>query len=293
MAIDGVVLDAPDTPANAAAFGYSIGGRGGGAFPRVRLVAVAECGTHVVTHAAIAEAGESEGPLAQKLLPELPSGVLLLADRGFYAWAIWQRLLTQDIDAVFRVSSSLKLPPITEYPDGSYLSVLLPPKRQSPIRQSARKHSGGDIQAEYQWLLHEGTPCRVVEYEVEGSGEPYRIITTLLDHTHASAIEIAALYHERWEIENVFDEIEVHQISHGRVLRSKSPELVKQEVWGILLAHYTIRKLAHDASDLAEIDPDRLSFIRALRIIRRQLSSDTEFSPLHPDPNDPRTRYTP
>lgn len=293
MAMDGVVLDAPDTPANAAVFGYSIGGRGKGAFPRVRLVAVAECGTHAITHAIIAEAGENEGPLAQKLLPQLPAGVLLLADRGFYAYVIWQQLLGQGIDAVFRVASSLNLPAITEYPDGSYLSVLLPPARQSALRQSARVHGHGDKQAEYQWLLSNGTACRVIEYEVEGSQEPYRIITTIMNHDEASATQIAALYHERWEIENIFDEIEVHQIAHGRVLRSKSPELVKQEVWGILLAHYTIRKLVHNASDLAEIDPDRISFIRALRIIRRQLSSSTEFSPLHPERNNPRTHHTP
>ena len=104
-----------------------------------------------------------------------------------------------------------------------------------------------------------------------------------MNHDEAPAIDIAALYHERWEIECVFDEIEVHQLGHGRVLRSKSPVLVKQEIWGILLAHYAVRKLVHNASDLAEIDPDRLSFIRALRIIRRQLSSGAAFSPLHPE----------
>lgn len=283
MAIDGVVLDAPDSPANAAAFGYSSSGKGKGAFPRVPVVAVAECGTHVITHAVIGEAGEGERTLAQQLIPQLPPGVLLLADRGFYSYAMWQQLSDAEVDAAFRVSSTLRLPAITEYQDGSYLSALLPPARQSPIRQSARLHSGGDERIEHQWLLEHGVACRVIEYEVEGSADPYRIITTMMNHDEVPAIDIAALYHERWEIECAFDEIEVHQLGHGRVLRSKSPVLVKQEIWGILLAHYAVRKLVHNASDLAEIDPDRLSFIRALRIIRRQLSSGAAFSPLHPE----------
>ena len=280
MAIDGVVLDAPDTQANATVFGYSMSGRGDGAFPRVRLVTVAECGTHAITHAIIGEAGESEGPLAQKLITQLSPGLLLLADRGFYSYAVWQQLLDRGIDAVFRVSSTLRLPAITEYEDGSYLSVLLAPGRQSAVRQSARVHSHGDEQVEYRWLLNNGIACRVVEYEVEGSPDLYRIITTMMKPDEVPAADIAALYHERWEIESTFDEIEVHQLAHGRVLRSKLPELVKQEIWGILLAHYAVRKLVHNASDLAEIDPDRLSFIRALRIVRRQLSSGAEFSPL-------------
>lgn len=283
MAMDGVVLDAPDSAANAAEFGYSIGGRGKGAFPRVQVVAIAECGTHAITHAVIGQAGDGERTLAGQVVGQLEPGSLLLADRGFYSYALWQQLLDAKIEAVFRVSTTLNLPPITEHADGSYTSVLLAPARQSPIRISARHRSGGDPHLEHQLLAEHGTPCRVIEYQIEGSSEPYRIITTMLDHTDSPAPEIAALYHERWEIENTFDEIEIHQIAHGRVLRSKSPELVRQEVWGILLAHYTTRKLVHNASDLAEIDPDRLSFIRALRIIRRQLSSGTEFSPLHPD----------
>lgn len=283
MAIDGVVLDAPESPGNAATFGYSVGGRGASVFPRVQVVAVAECGTHAITHAVIGDLGSSERPLAERLVGRLEQGMLLLADRGFYSYKIWELLIAGKVDAAFRVASTLNLPPITEYPDGSYLSVLLAPARQSAVRQSSRVHGRDNKRAEHQWLLDNGTACRVVEYTIEGSSATYRIITTLLDHTRYPAEEIAALYHERWEIENVFDEIEVHQIAHGRVLRSRSPELVKQEVWGLLLAHYAIRKLVHNASDLAEIDPDRLSFVRALRIIRRHISSGAELSPLDPE----------
>lgn len=281
LAIDGVVLDAPDSPENAEVFGYSVGGKGKGAYPRVRVVAVVECGTHAVVHAAIGEAGTTERTEAWGLVSALDPGSVLLADRGFFSLALWERLIEHDVDAVFRISRNMNLPAIKEFSDGSYLSVLLPSKRQSAIRKSSRRSSRGDITAENQYLLDHGVPCRVVEYEVEGSDEPYRVITTLRDHAAIPAMEIAALYHERWEVENVFDEIEVHQIGHGRVLRSKSPELVKQEIWGVLLAHYSVRKMVHKASGVAEIDPDRLSFIRALRIVRRQLTNGADFSPQH------------
>lgn len=279
LAIDGVILDAPDSTENRQHFGYSIGGKGRGAFPRVRVVAVAECGTHAILHALIGEAGEGESPMAQKLIPDIQPGAVLLADRGFYGYGLWQAIAAAGVDAAFRISSKLVLPPIEELPDGSYLSVLLSADTSSTVRKTARRHSRGDIDNEYAYLLKMGTACRVVEYGIEGSPDSYRIITTIMDHVEASAIEIAALYHERWEIESVFDEIEVHQIAHGRVLRSKSPDMVKQEVWAILLAHYAVRKLVQTASDVAEIDPDRLSFIRSLRIIRRHLSNGAEFSP--------------
>lgn len=281
LAIDGVVLDAPDSPENAEAFGYSVGGKGKGAYPRVRVVAIVECGTHAVVHAAIGEAGTTERTEAWGLVGALDPGAVLLADRGFFSLTLWESLIEHKIDAVFRISRNMKLPAIKEFTDGSYLSVLLPSKRQSSIRKSSRRSSRGDIAAENQYLLDHGVPCRVVEYEVEGSDEPYRLITTLRDHIKIPVLEIAALYHERWEVENVFDEIEVHQLGHGRVLRSKSPELIKQEIWGVLLAHYAVRKLVHKASGVAEIDPDRLSFIRALRIVRRQLTNGADFSPQH------------
>lgn len=156
--------------------------------------------------------------------------------------------------------------------------MLLDPARQSPIRKRARKAGdGGNV-----ILSAEGTPCRVVEYMVENRGEgteTIRLITSILDHEDAPAYELAALYHERWEFELALDEIEIHQLGHGRVLRSKSPEMVRQEIWGILLTHYAIRHLMHEASDTADIDPDRLSFIRSLRLIRRQITGQADFPP--------------
>ncbi|MFL6141330.1 MAG: transposase [Labedaea sp.] len=127
-----------------------------------------------------------------------------------------------------------------------------------------------------------GAACRVVEYMLPNRGEDtetFCLITSILDWEYAPAYELAALYHERWEFETLLDEIEIHQLGHGRVLRSKSPEMVKQEIWGILLAHYAIRHLMHEAADTADVDPDRLSFIRSLRLIRRQITGRADFPP--------------
>lgn len=276
MAIDGVVLDVPDTLENNEEFQHSKGGRGESAFPVVRVVALGECGTHAIVSAALGNWSTGEQTLVPQLLPDLEPDMLILADRGFHSYRLWHEVIDTGAAVVFRVSSTLVLPVLETFPDGSYRSVLLENKRQSPIRKSAKR--SGDPVA---YLSKVGTPCRVVEYQVpnRGSNETYRLITSILDYAEAPAPDLAALYHERWEIELAFDEIEIHQLGHGRVLRSKSPEMVRQEIWGILLAHYAIRHLMHEAADTADVDPDRLSFIRSLRVIRRHITGPAEFSP--------------
>jgi len=182
---------------------------------------------------------------------------------------------------VFRAGAKMSLPVVEALPDGSYRSVLLDPKIQSPVRKRAHK-AGGGRHGDLSILAAAGTPCRIVEYSVdnrEGSGEIFCLITSILDHDAAPAVELAALYHERWEFELSLDEIEIHQMGHGRVLRSKSPEMVRQEIWGILLTHYAIRHLMHEAADTADVDPDRLSFIRSLRLVRRQVTDQAGFPP--------------
>lgn len=278
MAIDGVVLDVPDTPENNAEFDHSKGGKGPSAFPVVRMVGLAECGTHAVVAAELGTWSTGEQTLAARLVPDLEPDMLVVMDRGFYSYKLWHALLEQGAQALFRVTSKLVLPVLETYPDGSYRSVLLDPKRQSPIRKRA-KRAGADHNAVLESV---GTPCRVVEYMVTNRGndtETFCLITTILDYQEAPARDLAALYHERWEIENTFDEIEIHQLGHGRVLRSKSPEMVRQEIWGILLAHYAIRHLMNEAADTADLDPDRLSFIRSLRMIRRQITGQADFPP--------------
>lgn len=270
MAIDGVVLDVPDTPENNVEFARSTGGKGDSAFPTVRVVGLAECGTHAIVGAALGTWTTNEQTLVPDLLADLEPDMLVLADRGFYSYKLFHAITGTGAAVVFRATSKLVLPVLEVYPDGSYSSVILDPARQSPIRKKAKRAGEGA----HDVLIAAGTPVRVVEYMIPNRGdesETFCLITSILHWEDTPAYELAALYHERWEFELTLDEIEIHQLGHGRVLRSKSPEMVKQEIWGILLAHYAIRHLMHEAADTADFDPDRLSFIRSLRLIRRHI----------------------
>lgn len=278
MAIDGVILDVADTPENNAEFEHSKGGKGESAFPVVRVVGLGECGTHAIVSAALGTWSTGEQTLVPQLLPEVEPDMLILMDRGFYSYKLYQAITEIGAAVVFRASTKLVLPVLQLYPDGSYRSVLLDSATSRSVRRSAQR-SGGNAHAV---LAAAGTACRVVEYMIPNRGEEtetFCLITSILDWEDAPAYELAALYHERWEFESLLDEIEIHQLGHGRVLRSKSPELVKQEIWGILLAHYAIRHLMHEAADTADVDPDRLSFIRSLRLIRRQITGRADFPP--------------
>lgn len=278
MAIDGVILDVADTPENNVEFEHSSGGKGESAFPPVRMVGLAECGTHAIVAAELGTRSTGEQTLAAGLVPDLDPEMLVVMDRGFYSYKLWHAILDRGAAMLFRVTSKLVLPVLEAFPDGSYRSVLLDPKRQSPIRKRAAR--AGD--AANSVLESAGTPCRVVEYMVTNRNhetETFCLITSILDSEEAPAHALAELYHERWEIENIFDEIEIHQIGGSRVLRSKSPEMVRQEMWGILLTHYAIRHLMLEAADHADYDADRLSFIRSLRLIRRQITRQADFPP--------------
>ena len=278
MAIDGVILDVPDTPENNAEFTHSKGGKGEGAFPVVRVVGLGECGTHAIVSAAVGTWSTGEQSLVPQLLPEVEPNMLILTDRGFYSYKFYQAITEIGAAVVFRVTAKLVLPVLEVYPDGSYRSVLLDSATSSSVRKRA-KRAGENA---HTVLTAAGAACRVVEYMIPNRGgetETFCLITSIINWEDAPAYELAALYHERWEFETLLDEIEIHQLGHGRVLRSKSPQLVKQEIWGILLAHYAIRHLIHEAADTADIDPDRLSFIRSLRLIRRQITGRADFPP--------------
>lgn len=266
VAIDGTCLDVPDTPKNDAHFGRPGVMKGErAAFPQARVVAVAECGTHAVFDAVIGPYTDSESVLSEDLLARLEPGMLCLADRGFYSHAAWQTASGTGADLLWRVKDNLRLDPVRELPDGSFLAEVFDSKTDR-----RREHP---------------STVRVIEYTIEDRRDNqsrYRLITTLLDPDEAPAIELAAAYSQRWELENTLDELKTHQRGPRAVLRSKSPDLVTQEIWGHLCCHYAIRTLMLDAAEHAGHDPDRVSFVAALRIARRSIAQQGAFPPSRP-----------
>jgi hypothetical protein len=263
MAIDGTCLDVADTEANDRAFGRAGTGRGQAAFPQLRMVGLAECGTHAIVAAALGPYTEGEESLAEGLCSRLEPGMLCLADRGLYSYRLWEIARGQGAELLWRVVGNLRLDPDEILPDGSWLT---------------RIHHSSDRHRERPLLV------RAIEYVLEDSGrqgtERYRLLTTILDPKLAPAAELAALYAQRWEFENAIDELKTHQRGPKVVLRSKQPDGVYQEAYGYLLTHYAIRALMHDAAVEAGLDPDRLSFLRSLRVVRRTTSAPASvFSP--------------
>ena len=263
VAIDGTCLDLPDTDANDDFFGRPGVNKGErSAFPQARVVALAECGTHAMFEAKIGPYTTSEAALSTELLGRLRPGMLCLADRGFYSFAAWQKACGTGADLLWRVADNLILEPVQDLPDGSWLAEVF--------------HSTADRRRQHP------SRVRVIGYTIEDGREPtgeFRLITTLLDHRTAPATELAAAYAQRWEIETAFDELKTHQRGARAVLRSKSPDLVTQEIWGHLCCHYAIRSLMFDAAIHAGHDPDRVSFVAALRISRRSIAQQGAFPP--------------
>jgi Insertion element 4 transposase N-terminal/Transposase DDE domain len=264
VSLDGSCLDVADTEANRAAFGVPGASRGESAFPQLRFVALVENGTHVLFGARLGRFADSETTLARAALAAaLRPGMLCLADRRFFGHALWQVAMAGGADLLWRVRHNLRLPREAVLADGSYLTTVYPSDKD-------RRHRQG------------GVRVRVVEYRLEGitNAEPlYRLVTTILDAAQAPAAELAALYHERWEIEGALDELKTHLRGARVVLRSKTPGLVRQEVWGLLLAHFAVRGLMHEAALRADEDPDRLSFLHAVRVVRRKLPLFAALSP--------------
>jgi hypothetical protein len=276
MALDGFGMEAPDSEENASYFGYA-GKKGRSAFPFVRMAALAECGTHAIVAAEIAKDGEGEETLARHVLAggAIESGMIVMADSGLYSYTNIRMVLDAGADAVFRVGASVGLPLLKWFPDGSYLSYIADSEEKA--KRSYRLTHGLEKITDLP-----GFYVRAVDYEVTGRGngdEIITLVTNITDPEEVPAAELAAAYHERWEVELVFDELKTHQRGPGMILRSRKPELVEQEIWGLLLTHYGIRHLMREAADQADLDPDRMSFIRALRVIRRQVTGQAAFSP--------------
>jgi hypothetical protein len=267
VAIDGTCLDVADTVDNAAQFGRPGVNKGEqAAFPMARVVALAECGTHAVFAAEIGRYSQSEATLTGPLLDRLESGMLLTADRGFFSYALWRTAIGTGADLLWRVRTDQAGPKpihVEDLPDGSWLAHL---RRSTPA--AARRE--------------EPMLVRVVDYTIDDGREnptSYRLFTTLTDPAEATAADLAAAYTQRWEIELAFDELKTHQRGPRTVLRSKSPDLVLQEIWGHLCCHYAIRCLMVQAATHSGHDPDRVSFVAALRITRQTLAHPGAFPP--------------
>jgi hypothetical protein len=263
VSLDGSCLDVADTEDNRAAFGCPGAGRGESAFPQLRFVALVENGTHVLFGARLGPYAEGETTLAHDVLGALRPGMLCLADRQFFGHALWQAAVAGGADLLWRGKHNLRLPREAVLADGSYLTTVYPGDKE-------RRHRRG------------GVRVRVVEYRLEGIAEAeplYRLVTSILDPAQAPAAELAALYHERWEVEGALAELKTQLRGARVVLRSKTPELVRQEFWGLLLAHFAVRGLMHEAALKADEDPDRLSFSHAVRVVRRKVPLFAALSP--------------
>jgi hypothetical protein len=264
VSIDGSTLDVADDPANDEAFGRPGSSRGSSAFPQIRFVSLAENGTHILFGTQMAGCRTSEMALAKSVLSSLQPGMLCLADRNFFGFELWNDGPSHRRRPVVAGQGGQPSCSRQELPDGSYLSHIYPSEKD-------RRHKTN------------GVTVRVIDYSLDGvaDAEPtYRLVTTIRDHDKASAQELAALYHERWEIESALDELKTHLRGANIVLRSKTPDLVRQEFYGLMMAHFAIRGLMHEAALKADKDPDRFSFLHAVRVIRRKLPAFPRHSPL-------------
>jgi hypothetical protein len=256
VSLDGSTFDVADEKFNEEAFGRPGASRGTSAYPQIRFVSLVENGTHVLFGSQMDGYRAGEITLAKAVLPRLNKDMLCLADRNFFGFELWKQARATGADLLWRMKKNMRMAPEQRLPDGSYLSHVYPSERDW-------RHKAN------------GIAIRVIDYRLEGieGAEPiYRLATTILDPDKAPASELAALYHQRWEIETAFDELKTHLRGAQIVLRSKTPDLVRQEFYGLMMAHFAIRGLMHEAALKAGQDPDRLSFLHAVRVVRRKLA---------------------
>jgi hypothetical protein len=260
MGIDGTVLDAPDTPANAARFGRRRGGRGVAAFPQVRKVSLVELGTHGEVAPALGGWQDSEHTLVEQRWDHLPADSLLIEDRGLFSYDQWETLQAR-VKRLGRVTSTLLRQPTQRLPDGSYLAKI------DASSYARAKDRGGLV-------------VRVIDSTRDdpqgtGHGERHRLVTNLFDADQFPALERACSYHERWEEELVFDEQKTHldprRPGKAAHFRSQTPAGVEQELYALSLGHFVVRALMVEVARTANLDVDRLSFTGCLRILQARL----------------------
>ena len=263
VTLDGSTLQVQDSNANERAFGRPSTAKRPAAYPVIRFVMLIENGTRAPFAAAMDRYSTSENALARKVIAKLGKGMLCLADRLFYSYHMWAQAVATGADLLWRVSSTITLPRLKVLPDGSYLSEIRPAQKDRASR------SAPPIRV------------RVVEFEVKvGSKvEHYRVITTLLSRRIATAMDLARLYAQRWSIETSLQELKTYLRGRRVLLRSRLPELVKQDFYGLLLAYFGVRSLMHEAALVEQIEPTSLSFLHAVNVVIRRLPEAVAFSP--------------
>jgi hypothetical protein len=259
-AVDGTTFTVPDTEDNEHEFGRPGSGRGEGktAYPQIQSACLIELGTHAVFDARLDGYAAAESMLIEEMFPSFEPGMLVLADRHIYSFDRWVKATATGADLLWRVASNLVLRPVENLPDGSYIAEVIAPQK-SRRRGSIR--------------------LRVIEYRLPGSGELYRLVTTIMDPTVASAKDLAILYHERWDIEGFLKQVKSVQLNGDKIFRSKSPDGVRQEFWAHLAVHYATTCVQVDAAARARVDPDRISHKNTVRIIRSRIWKPEHFPP--------------
>lgn len=278
MAIDATSFDVADTAANAERFGRMGSGPKASAYPKLHVAALAECGSHAIVGAVLSGCRTGERTLVADLAASVGPDMLVLADAGLYSYELFNRFAATGADLAWRIGASVSVGHLRWLSDGSYLALIyaagLSAVRRARLAEQAK--AGRDIPTDLARVV------RVVEYTVPDrnpDGELIVVITTVTDPHELPALDLAQAYHQRWEEESALDEIKTDLRGRGEVLRSKTPDLVEQQLWGLLLAHYAIRALLLDAADPAGYDPDRMSFIKGVRVVRRQVTDQVAITP--------------
>lgn len=262
VTIDATILDVSDTPANARVFRRPGVSFGSAAYPQVRLVSLLENGTHILFGAKIASCRTHEAKLARQVIDHLPKDALCLADRAFFGYPLWQQALATGADLLWRIKADANLPKLEKLPDGSYLTRIYPSVK-------AREN---DV---------DGIPARLIEFAVDTrtGTEHYRLLCSIMDHRKAPAIQLAHLYNRRWTIETVFAELKTSLRGSGMVLRAQTPDHIRQEIYGMLMAHFGVRAFMLDAALAEKVEPADLSFLHAVRVVHRYLPLYVSFPP--------------
>ena len=264
VAMDGSNFELPDEPDNLAHFGRPGSRTGVAGCPQAQCAVLVECITHAILAANVGPYRSSEWEVCKPLLSSLKPGMLCMADRGFNGCEYWRQAQATGAQLLWRCANNRILPRHQELPDGSYLSAIVP----TGVRRA---------QAQAQAIV-----VRVIEYALPGLADAqprYRLLTTLLDPSEAPALELAALYHQLWQVEAVFDELKTHLLKSRRVLRSKTAELVRQEFYGWVLAHYAVRWLLHQGATRHRMPHEALSFTSQVQLLRREQPHSGAFPP--------------